>query len=104
MQFDSRISWADLVAILTGLGVLATVVFGVQTDVEMNAHNIEDNKASLQREIKRVDENNNKNRQEILDRLDETRVGMETIRVESATGRLRIEDKLDKLIDRELRQ
>lgn len=104
MQFDTRISWADLVAILTGIGVLATVVFGVQTDVEMNAQNIEVNKETFQREIKRVDENANKDRQEILDRLDETKRGMEVIRVESASGRLRIEDKLDKLIDRKLSQ
>lgn len=104
MQFDTRISWADLVAILTGIGVLATVVFGVQTDVEMNAQNIETNKVSFQREIKRVDDNANKDRQEIIDRLDETKDSMETIRVESANGRLRIEDKLDKLIDRKLSQ
>lgn len=104
MQFDTRISWADLVAILTGIGVLATVVFGVQTDVEMNAQEIADNREYTQREIKRVDDNANKDRKEIIDRLDETKDSMETIRVESANGRLRIEDKLDKLIDRKLSQ
>lgn len=104
MQFDTRISWADLVAILTGIGVLATVVFGVQTDVEMNAQNIETNKETFQREIRRVDESANKDRKEILERLDETKTSMEIIRVESASGRLRIEDKLDKLIERKLSQ
>lgn len=104
MQFDTRISWADLVAILTGIGVLATVVFGVQTDVEMNAQNIEANKEAFQREIKRVDDNANKDRKEILDRLDETKSSMETIRVESSAGRLRIEDKLDTLTERLLNQ
>lgn len=104
MQFDTRISWADLVAILTGIGVLATVVFGVQTDVEMNAQNIETNKEAFQREIQRVDDNANKDRQEILDRLDETKTSMEVIRVESSEGRLKIEHKLDRLIERELNQ
>ena len=103
-NFDNRISWADVVAILTGLGVLATVVFGVQTDVELNTKEIQTTKEAFAREIKRVDDSANKDRHEILQRLDETKTSMEVIRTESASGRQRIEDKIDRLIERELNQ
>jgi hypothetical protein len=83
---------------------LATVVFGVQKEVELNAHEIAANKAAFRSEIKRVDDNASKDRNEILDRLEETKDSMEVIRVESQEGRLRIEHKIDRLIERELQQ
>jgi len=98
VQLDDRISWADLVAIITGLGVLATVVFGVQTDVEVNAKAIKGNAQN----IEQVREEAHKDREEILERFDTTDRKMEVIRVEANDSSKWLGDKLDRLIERKL--
>lgn len=104
LEFDNRISWMDVIAI-TGIAATAIgVVFGVQSEVESNSKEIVQVKQEMRREFVRVTEEAHKDRDEILDRLKETQKSMDTIRIESASGRRRIEDKLDKLIERELRQ
>ena len=104
IQFDNRISWMDVIAI-AGIGATAIgVVFGVQSDVEFNAKEIVEVKTEMRREFERVQDDANKDRDEILDRLEATAETMETIRVESASGRKSIEEKIDRLIERELKQ
>jgi hypothetical protein len=94
----------DVIAIAGAVGTAGMMVFGVMTDVELNAKEIQTTKEVFAREIKRVDDSANKDRHEILERLEETKKGMEVIRTESSAGRLRIEQKIDRLIERELNQ
>jgi hypothetical protein len=94
----------DVIAIAGAVGTAGMMVFGVMTDVELNAKEIQTTREVFAREIKRVDDSANKDRHEILQRLEETKEGMEVIRTESAAGRLRIESKLDRLIESKIKQ
>lgn len=98
LNFDSKVSVMDIFAIVIGLGTALTVFFGVSTDVSTNEVNIANNKENLARIEREADDGDAK----ILDQLKEQRDDIKEIRVESAQGREKIIEKLDKLIDRAL--
>jgi hypothetical protein len=99
-----KFSIGDIVAILTAVVIGSSVFFGLEGKVNKNSADIVESKTEFRRELRRVDDNANEDRREILERLDETKRSMETIRVESSEGRLKIEHKIDRLIERELNQ
>lgn len=95
IQLDNRVSWVDIVAIAGMLLTGSLVFFDVKEDVALNAQKITTVEAELTEEIERVEKEADKDREEILEAVNETRK-------ESAAGRQRIEDKLDRLIERKL--
>lgn len=95
MQLDNRVSWVDIVAIAGMLLTGSLVFFDVKEDVALNSQKITSVETELTEEIKRVEMEADKDREEILEAVNETRK-------ESAAGRQRIEDKLDRLIERKL--
>jgi len=98
VNFDNRVSWMDLVA-LTGAGIaLFNAYYGVGQQVTQNANDIARNYDA----IVRIEEQAIEGDQRVSADLQELKVTVDSIREESAEGRLRIENKIDKLIDREL--
>jgi hypothetical protein len=98
LNFDSKVSVMDIFAIAIGLGTALTVFFGVSTDVSNNSVQIRHNKDNLARIERKADQGD----QAILSQLREQKISIKEIRIESAQGREKIIQKLDKLIDREL--
>ena len=95
MQLDNRISWMDIVAI-AGMALTGVMVFfDVKEDVSLNAQKIEDVATTLTEDIERIESESDQDREEILEAVHQ-------IRDESAAGQRRLEDKLDRLIEREL--
>ena len=88
----------DIVAIGGLLVGGAAVFFGIAGDVKTQGVQIAENARSISRVEHHMAEENNK----ILTMLKEQSVQVREIRMESEAGRLRIEEKLDKIIDREL--
>lgn len=76
----------------------AAVFFGVAGDVKTQGVQIADNTRSINRVEHKVDQENGK----IIDLIEKQTIEMRVIRQEGEAGRIRIEDKLDKIIDREL--
>ncbi len=76
----------------------AAVFFGIAGDVKTQGVQIADNARSISRVEHKVDQENGK----IVDLIEKQTIEMRVIRQESEAGRIRIEDKLDKIIDREL--
>lgn len=104
LQFDNRVSWMDIVAIL-GMGLTALgVVFGVQSDVEMNTARIAEIDKRLEAETRRINKTIDDQNVLILREFNGIEQEIREIRKESAEGRLRIEEKLDRLIERKLDQ
>lgn len=95
MQLDNRISWVDIVAIAGMVLTGALVFFDVKEDVSLNAQKIEDVATDLAEDIERIESESDQDREEILEAVHQ-------IRDESAAGQRRLEDKLDRLIEREL--
>ena len=95
MQLDNRISWVDIVAIAGMVLTGALVFFDVKEDVSLNAQKIEDVATDLAEDIDRIESESDQDREEILEAVHQ-------IRDESAAGQRRLEDKLDRLIEREL--
>lgn len=95
MEFDNKISWMDIVAIIAALMTGALVFFDVKQDVTLNTASIKEVKANLLSEIQRVDSNAERDRNEILQAIN-------MVRSDASEGRRRIEDKLDRLIERKL--
>jgi hypothetical protein len=95
VEFDNKISWMDIVAIIAALMTGLLVFFDVKQDVILNTASIKEVKANLLSEIQRVDSNAERDRNEILQAIN-------MVRSDASEGRRRIEDKLDRLIERKL--
>ena len=101
-QFDNRVSWMDVIAI-AGAGMTAlTVIFGVQSDVEMNSARITEVDRRLETEVKRLSGDLESQNRTIIREIEGIESEIKEIRSESAVGRQRIEEKLDRLIERQL--
>jgi hypothetical protein len=98
LKMTNEVSVMDIVAIGGLLVGGAAVFFGIAGDVKTQGVQIAENARSISRVEHHMAEENNK----ILTMLKEQSVQVREIRMESEAGRLRIEEKLDKIIDREL--
>ena len=98
LQVDNRVSLMDIFSILIGVGVAASVFFGVAGDVSTNNLQIASNKEAIHRVEVAAKESDN----QIVDLLEKQNWQINEIKDDSAKGRKRIEDKLDKIIEREL--
>lgn len=98
INFDNRVSWMDIVAIVAAGLTALTVFFGVSADVGDNRAQIE----HIQTDVRRIEVAGAQRDNEVLDQLKENRADMKEIRHESAAGRKNIIDKLDRLIERQL--
>jgi len=98
LQVDNRVSLMDIFSILIGVGVAASVFFGVAGDVSTNNVQIAFNKEAIHRVEVAAKESDN----QIVDLLEKQNWQINEIKDDSAKGRKRIEDKLDKIIEREL--
>lgn len=98
MKFTNEISVMDIFAI-GGLVVGgAAVFFGIAGDVQTHTVQIAENTRAISRVEHKATEENNK----VLDLLKQQAVEVRIIRQEAEAGRMRIEDKLDRLVEREL--
>lgn len=95
IQVDNRVSWLDIVAIAGMILTGSLVFFDVKEDVALNAQKIDIVEAELSEEIHRVENEADNDRKEILETVKDN--GRE-----SALGIRRVEDKLDRLIERKL--
>ena len=98
LKMTNEVSVMDIVAIGGLLMGGAAVFFGIAGDVKTQGVQIAENSRSISRVEHHMAEENNK----ILNMLKDQAVQVREIRLESEAGRLRIEEKLDKIIDREL--
>ena len=98
LKMTNEVSIMDVVAIGGSLLVGAGVFFGYGVDIGENTVAIQHIKGDLVK----IEKQNDDGEKKILDLLNKQGDAITDIRKEAATGRLRIEDKLDKLIDREL--
>ena len=98
LKMTKEVSLMDVIAIggllLGGVGVF----FGIAGDVQTHTVQIAENTKAISRVEHKAAEDNGK----VIDMLKQQTVEMRVIRQESESGRIRIEDKLDKIIDREL--
>lgn len=102
MEFKNEISWMDILVALGILGTVALLVFDVKEDVAVNSNDIvrtnqivAESERRITGDLRKVEREAAKDRDQILEAIGE-------IRVESGEGRRRIEDKLDRLIERKL--
>ena len=98
IQVDSKISVMDIFAITVAALSGVWVVFGVQGGVDHNTQEI----VHIKDDIKRLDKNIEREIERVGDAIDAVHENVERTRTESAESRLRIERKLDKLIEREI--
>ena len=98
LKMTNEVSWMDVFAIGGLMLGGAAVFFGIAGDVKTHGVQIADNARSISRVEHKMDEENTK----IVDLIKQQTIEMRVIRQESEAGRIRIEDKLDKIIDREL--
>ncbi len=98
LKMTNEVSWMDVFAIGGLMIGGAAVFFGIAGDVKTQGVQIADNARSISRVEHKVDQENGK----IVDLIEKQTIEMRVIRQESEAGRIRIEDKLDKIIDREL--
>lgn len=92
VNFDNRVSWMDIVAIVLAVGAILKSYYGVGANVDQNTARIDTNVKAIERVERDVRDTESK----VLTELKETRS-------EAAERSRRIEDKLDRLIERELR-
>lgn len=98
IKFTNEVSVMDIFAIGGLMLGGAAVFFGIAGDVQTHTVQIAENTRAISRVEHKATEDNNK----VLDMLRQQTVEMRVIRQESEAGRMRIEDKLDKIIEREL--
>lgn len=98
LKFTNEVSWMDVFAIGGLLLGGAGVFFGVAGDIRTHDVQIAENTKAISRVERHMGEENSK----ILDLLKQQSIQVREIRMESEAGRLRIEQKLDKIVDREL--
>jgi len=98
LKFTNEVSWMDIFAIGSLLVGGVAVFFGIAGDVQTHTVQIAENTRAISRVEHKATEDNNK----VVDMLKQQTVEMRIIRQESESGRIRIEDKLDKIIEREL--
>lgn len=98
LKMTNEVSWMDIFAIGGLLLGGAGVFFGIAGDVKTHGVQIAENTKTISRVEHKMDVENVK----IVDLIKQQTVEMRVIRAESEAGRVRIEDKLDKIIDREL--
>ena len=110
-NIDTRVSLMDVIAIGGALFAGYKVMFDVGSGVEMNAQQIAQNhkdiggmKAEMRREVDRLESNVGGIEEQIAEQFQLINQEVKETRLESAAGRQRIEDKLDRLIERELSQ
>lgn len=102
LKFNSDVTILDLVGITGGAVALYAAVAINGQRIEQNTLDIARSQDEYRREIDRIAEGANADRQEILDALDDQKEEVRAIRTESLEGRLRIERKLDSLIQRQI--
>lgn len=98
LKMTNEVSVMDIVAIGGLLIGGAAVFFGIAGDVKTHTIQIAENGRAISRVENHMADENNK----ILNMLKDQAIQVREIRLESEAGRLRIEEKLDKIIDREL--
>ncbi len=98
LKMTNEVSWMDVFAIGGLLLGGAAVFFSYGTDIAANSVAVQGVQQDIVRVERKVDEENGK----IVDLIEKQTIEMRVIRQESEAGRIRIEDKLDKIIDREL--
>jgi len=96
LRFDNSLSWMDIVAIAGSAITAIFVIFNAGERITMNELEIKHIKQSVQRVEVRASEDNDK----IIQQLRDQNSVIKEIKTESAEGRHRIEQKLDRLIDR----
>jgi Tfp pilus assembly protein PilN len=98
IQFDNRVSWMDIASLLGAAALAMTIFFGVKEDVKIQQIEIDHLRSNISRvEVQAQDAN-----RQILEKLREQNVVIKDIRTESAEGRDKIMEKLDRLIEREV--
>lgn len=98
VQFDNRVSWMDMVAIGGAALAIANSFYGTGKEVQVNTAAIKANQVAIERIEDLLEDRDERIFKEIF----RAQASIETVRVESAEGRRRIEDKIDSLIAREL--
>ena len=86
------------VTVLWGAYVLGVAIAGVEGEVGALGVQVKVNTESIERVERQVAED----QQAIIKRLEDNKQEVRAVRVESAEGRQRIEQKLDRLIEREI--
>lgn len=105
IQLDNRISYVDIF-VIAGV-VMAGVVFVASYGVEINANTagIKSNTTEIRHvadDVTRIEADGQSRDEKILQTLEKNREEYKEEAVKSEEARIRIEDKLDKLIEREL--
>jgi hypothetical protein len=98
LKMTNEVSVMDVVAIGGLLLGGATVFFGMGADVQTHSVQIAENTRAISRVEHKAEEDNNK----VIEMLKAQSIEVRIIRQEAESGRMRIEDKLDRLVEREL--
>lgn len=96
LQFDNRISWMNILTLGGGLVVGAGVIFGLQGELRQTQSVVDRNTKDIQvvwQEISSVQNRNEKNLKDLAEALERNRL-------EQKSDNIRLEAKLDKLIQR----
>lgn len=91
IQFDNRVSWMDVIAIVGIAGSALYGYFGYGEGIRDNQSDID----YIKRDVVRIEEKVNHQGQAITEKL-------EKMGAEQKADNLRIESKIDRLIEREL--
>lgn len=104
VNFDNRVSWMDVFSILIACAGGAYVVFEQGADIEK----LEAELGYTQEQVQRIEAASIRTKDEITEQIeslrDEQRLQYEGIRTEQRQQYDKLDQKLDKLIDRELRR
>ncbi len=98
VQLDNRISYVDIFVMLSVVFAGIVFIFSYGSAIEANSQEIE----HLKGDVTRIEVTGKQRDEEILDQLKENKTYIDKLGEASERGRMRIEDKLDKIIDREL--
>ena len=98
LKMTNEVSWMDVFAIGSMVVGGTAFIFSYGTNIAENTLAVQSAQNDIARVERKVDQENGK----IIDLIEKQTVEMRVIRQESEAGRIRIEDKLDKIIDREL--
>jgi len=98
VKLDTTVTVIDMVAISGVIISGAFFVFGYGGEIETNSQAI----AYVQTDLQRIEAKSDKADDSVLEQLKINHEGMEKIGDKSEKGRQRIEDKIDRLIERAL--
>lgn len=97
IQIDNKISWPDIVAIGSSLAMAGVLFFDVKEEVSLNTQHIHSMEDELRSDIRRIEKEADSSREEILEAIKD-------VKDDSKEGLLRVESKIDRLIERELNE